>query len=242
LFGIFKNDPPGDNDHIDNCDGSQAAWLFANPDAGLFQDYESVDWNDPAPTHAFDTKFEPGKAYRLKVGLIVGTNAGPPMLEGVTLTLSLYHLDQASNRIAVATTVVTNTRSVFSSPNLFLDSEVNVPTVKAGDPWAGKNIGVMILSTVSQELAGGYWDLENVRLSSILAPTLSNPVYTNHQFQFTVQSEPGLPVEILAGNHPGLPVTSWTSLGTVTNVTGSIPFIDTSANFDQRFYQARLLP
>jgi hypothetical protein len=117
-----------------------------------------------------------------------------------------------------------------------------MPTVKAGDPWAGKNIGVMILSTVSQELAGGYWDLENVRLSSILAPTLLNPVYTNQQFQFTVQSEPGLLVEILASNQAGLPVTNWTSLGTVTNVTGSVPFIDTSSNFDQRFYQARLLP
>jgi len=242
LFGIFKNPTPGDNDHIDNCDGNQAAWLFANPDAGLFQDYESVDWNDPAPTHAFDARFEPGKAYRLKVGLIVGTNAGPPMLEGVTLTLSLYHLDEASNRIAVATTVVTNTQSVFTSPNHFLDYEVNVPTVKPGDPWAEKKIGVMILSTVSKELAGGYWDVDNVRLSSILSPTLLSPVYTNHQFQFVVQSEPGLVLEILACTNASIPFANWLSLGTVTNVTGNIPFIDTSANFDQRFYQARLLP
>jgi len=242
LTGIFKNTAPGNSDHIDNCDGNQAAWLFANPDVGLFQDYDSMDWDDPSPTHAFEAKFEAGKSYHLTVGLIVGTSAGLPMQEGVTLALGLYYRDTSSNRIAVATTVVTNSSAVFTNGNHFLDFEVNLPTVKADDVWAGQQIGIQILSTVSPELAGGYWDLDHVRLTSILAPTFVNPSHTNGQFQFTIQSEPGLAFEMSASPNLTLPALNWTSLGFVTNVTGTIPFIDTSANFDQRFYQARQLP
>jgi hypothetical protein len=145
------------------------------------------------------------------------------MQEGVTLALGLYYRDTSSNRIAVATTVVTNSSTVFSNGNHFLDFEVNLPTVKADDVWAEQQIGVQFLSTVSPELAGGYWDLDHVRLTSILAPTFVNPSHTNGQFQFTIQSEPGLTFEMFAR-------------------TGTIPFIDTSVNFDQRFYQARQLP
>jgi hypothetical protein len=32
LTGVFLNLPPTDPDHIDNCDGNQAAWLFAVPE------------------------------------------------------------------------------------------------------------------------------------------------------------------------------------------------------------------
>lgn len=242
LTGIFQNTAPGSTDHIDNCDGNQAAWLFANPDAGLFQDYDSMDWNDPAPTHAFDAKFEVGRSYRLTVGLIVGTSAGLPMQEGVTLAVGLYYRDPFSNRIAVATTVVTNSSTIFSNGNHFLDFGVNVPTVQADAVWAGQQIGIQFLSTVSPELAGGYWDLDHVQLTSVLAPTLLNPAWTNGQFQFTLQSEPGLAVEILASTNIALPTANWMSLGTLTNVNGTIPYIDTFANFGQRFYQARQLP
>lgn len=241
LVGIFKNTAPGTADHILNCDSNQAAWLFANPEVGVFQDYQSMDWNDPAPTHAFDVTYEPGKAYRMTVGLAVGTNAGSPMLEGVTLALSLYYLDPLTNRVVLATTVVTNSRSVFTNANYLLDHSVSVPVVRSDDAWAGRHLGVQLLSTASPELVGGYWDFDNVRLESTLAPTLLNPVYTNHQFQFVVQSEPGLPLEVLAATNATLPTAGWTSLGVLTNVTGNIPFIDTSPNFDQRFYQARLL-
>src|SRR5690242_12114785 len=110
LTGLFRNQPPDQPDYIDNCDGTQAMWLFAVPEVGLFQDYDSMDWNDPAPPHAFSAIFRPGSAYRLKVG-VIGT--GGNMLQGVTLALSLYYRDAASNRVAVATTSVTNTTAVF---------------------------------------------------------------------------------------------------------------------------------
>src|SRR5262245_39645715 len=49
LTGIFKNTPATSADHIDNCDGNQALWLFAVPEVGLFQDYDSTDWHNLPP-------------------------------------------------------------------------------------------------------------------------------------------------------------------------------------------------
>jgi len=243
LTGIFKNTAAGSVDHIENCDGNQAVWLFPNPEVGLFQDYDSVDWNDPVPTHAFGAVYEVGKAYQLTVGLFGGGNGGNyGMLPGATLELSLYFRDAASNRVTVASTIVTNSAELFTSNSNLVDFAATVPTVRAADPWAGQHIGILILSTVSSNLQGGYWDLDNVRLTAANAPTLSNPVYTNSGFQFLVQSEAGQVVEILASTNTTFAASTWTSLAVLTNVTGSIPFIDTSANFDQRFYQARLLP
>ncbi len=239
LTGIFQNTPPGNSDHIDNCDGNQAAWLFADPGVGLFQDYDSMDSNDPSPTHAFDVKFEAGKSYQLAVGVIGG---GYSMLPDVPLEASLYYRDPASNKVIVAATTITYSTAVFSNRTHLIDFEVNVPTVKAGDAWAGQHIGIQMLSTVDTNLMGGYWDLDNVRLSSVLAPALLSPVRTNGQFQFTLQSEPGYAFEILTATNLSLSLSNWTSLGTVTNVTGAIPFIDTSTDFNQRFYQARQLP
>ena len=243
LVGVFKNTAPGSSDHIDNCDGNQAIWLFANTEAGLFQDYDSVDYDDIAPTHAFNATFQTGKAYQLKVGLLVGMGIGTPMPEGATLALSLYYRDALSNRMAVATTVVTNSHNVFSNATHLLDYAVNVPIVQPTDTWAGQNIGILFLSTTSTNLQqSGYWDLDNVRLTEISPPALSSPTWTNDQFQFLVEGEPGLPVEILAAEDPDTPLSNWTSLGTLTNITGTIPFVDTAAIFEQRFYQARQLP
>jgi len=243
LTGIFKNTAPGAFDHIDNCDGNQAMWLFARPEVGLFQDYDSVDWNDSSPTHAFDVKYEVGKSYQLKVGLLVGgMGSGGGIQPGATLDFVLYYRDPASNRVIVAVTTITNSLSVFSNSTHLLDFSVNVPTVHLSDTWANQNIGILFLSTVSTNLEGGYWDLDNIRLSSVLAPKLVNPVRANGQFQFTLQSEPGMVLEILATTIATQPAPNWASLAVITNVTGTIPWVDTNANFDQRFYQARQVP
>jgi len=243
LVGFFKNTPSGNFDHIDNCHSNQAMWLFVQPEAGLFQDYDSLDWNDTTPTHAFNARFEVGRSYRMTVGLLVGgMGSGGGIQPGATVDFSLYYRDAASNRVTVATTTITNSSLVFSNSTHLLDFSVDVPTVRAGDAWAGQHIGILLLSTVATNLVGGYWDLDNVRLTSTLTPTLLNPVRTNSQFQFTVQSEPGMILEILAATNASLPTLNWTSLGTLTNTTGTIPFIDTSVSFDQRFYQVRQVP
>jgi hypothetical protein len=51
-----------------------------------------------------------------------------------------------------------------------------------------------------------------------------------------------LTFDIVTSSDFTLSASNWTSLGTVTNVTGSTTFIDTSTDFGQRYYQARQLP
>lgn len=239
LTGIFKNTPVGNSDHLDNCDGDQAIWLFAVPQVGLFQDFNSTDWSHPTPTHNFNAKFELGTAYDLTVGINGG---GGGMFEGVTMEISLYYLDDASNHVTVAVTSIANSPANFPNHTHLSDYQVHVPFVKAGDAWAGKNIGVQLLSTVSTNLQGGYWDVDNVRLSATSEPALRELAQTNGRFQFALQSEPGLKFEILSSADIATPLSNWTIVETVTNLGNAVVFIDASTNFSQRFYRARQLP
>jgi hypothetical protein len=237
--GLFKNTATNSADHIDNCDGNQGIWLFVVPEVALFQDYDSIDWRSPVPTHAFNATFEPGKSYQLTVGVI---GAGGGMQQGATLELSLYYRDANSNQVPVAAISITNTPALFSNTTHLVDCQVSVPAVKASDAWAGRHIGIQMLSTVSTNLQGGYWDLDNVRLSSTLEPVLRNPTWTNNQLQFTLQSEAGLRLEILSSTNPALPLSAWDSLGFLTNSTGTLFFSAAAATHSaQRFYAARRL-
>ncbi|HOX55349.1 MAG TPA: hypothetical protein PLC99_00490 [Verrucomicrobiota bacterium] len=237
--GLFENPLTNTSGHIDNCDGNQAVWLFVVPEVALFQDYDSTDWRSPAPTHEFDATFEAGRSYQLTVG-VIGTGGG--MQQGAALELSLYYRDDNSNRVTVAAVSLTNTTAVFSNNTHLLDFHVNVSAVRPGDAWAGRHIGIQMLSTVDPALEGGYWDLDNVRLSSTLEPILLDPVWTNSQFQFTLRSEPGLAIEILSATNPILPLSNWTSLGSLTNISGMTPFADSVASGARRYYCARRLP
>ena len=66
----------------------------------------------------------------------------------------------------------------------------------------------------------------------ILAPSL---VWTNGQFSFTLQSQAGSAVEIQASTN----LVDWTSLATLTNQTGTLPFTDPDNTFPRRFYRLR---
>lgn len=167
LTGAFKNTPATSADHIDNCDGDQAIWMFAVPEVAIFQDYDSMDWNDPTPTHAFDARFDAGQSYQLTVGVIGG---GGGMPEGARLEIGWYYRDAATNRVTVSATSITNTADLFPTQTHFVDFQVRVRTVKPGDAWAGQQVGVQFLSTVTTNLQGGYWDLDHVRLEAILDP------------------------------------------------------------------------
>ena len=237
--GLFKNTAAGSADHIDNCDGNQAIWLFVVPEVALFQDYDSIDWRSPVPTHAFAATFEPGKSYQLTVG-VAGTGGG--MLPDASIELSLYYRDAASNKVTVAALSITNTSEVFSNNTHLLDFQVNVPRVSPGDAWAGQFIGIQMLSTVDTNLQGGYWDLDNVRLTSTLEPVLLDPVRTNNQFQFTLRSEPGLAIEVLSTTNLTLAPSNWPCVGALTNATGTTLFTDPAVNNEARFYYARRLP
>lgn len=170
LTGVFHNTQSGASDHIDNCDGAQAIYIFAVPEAGLFQDYDSVDWDDAVPSHAFDVRFEAGRAYQLTFGIVGG---GGNMLEGVSLEAALYFRDDSGRPQTVVATNVVHSKATFPDRNHFSEFTLVTPEVKSGDAWTARHIGVRFLSTVSAELQGGYWDLDNVRLTAVGAPSFS---------------------------------------------------------------------
>jgi hypothetical protein len=237
LTGIFKNTPSNSADHIDNCDGNQALWVFAVPGAGLFQDYDSIDWRDLPPNHQFNAVIAPGRTYHLTVG-VIGSGGG--MMPGATLDLSLYYRDAASNQIMVAVTTLTNDPATFSNTTHLVDCRVDVPLVKPTDPWAGQHLGIQFKSTVTTNLQGGYWDLDNVRLFE--GPALAAPRWNEGQFTFTLVGQPGATFEILTSSNASLAGVNWTSVGFLTNVTGSTVFTDVPAANSPRLYRARQLP
>ncbi|MBN1505920.1 MAG: hypothetical protein JW955_03695 [Sedimentisphaerales bacterium] len=164
LTGVFLNVPPEDQEHIDNCDGKQAAWLFAVPEVELHQDLAAT--------------FEVGQGYHLSVGAIGG---GGNMKNGVPLGIRLYYRDANDVRVTIETTTVTYDAAKGYVKH-FGDVRLDLPAVQETDPWAGKNIGVQIISTLTLAdldpttgRAGGYWDLDNVRLSQSLPPEGSAP-------------------------------------------------------------------
>ncbi len=241
LMGTFYNVPfPGT--FIDNCDGNQAAFLFALPQVALFQDYDSVYGTNTTPSHAFNARFNPGSAYSLTVGVIGGVDGSPPLYEGATLQLSLYYRDAASNQLIVAATTITNTVRLFPTNTHFVDFSVNLPGVQPSDPWANQHIGVQIASTVGFNLANGYWDLDNAQLTETVLPHLTNPQVISNRFNFTVRSEPGLQFEVLAHTNLAAPLTNWASLGNLTNVSGTNVFSDPATTLSRRFYTLRQLP
>ncbi len=166
LAGVFANAPSTNADYIDNADGSQLAFLFAYPQMGFFQDYNSTDWTGNPPTHAFNAKYEAGKSYHLTVGLT--TSSEEPLTQGSTLMMSLYYRDISSNIVVVASTIVTYDTNVFTNATHLLDFSVDVPPVQTSNAWAGQNIGILFESIVQPQLIGGVWDLDNVRLTEAI--------------------------------------------------------------------------
>jgi hypothetical protein len=230
LTGEFSNQPPA---YIDNCDGKQAAWMFVIPEVAIFQDY------DFPTNHAFNATYEVGKSYHLTVG-IIGTGGG--MLQGATFELALYYRDATTNMVVVAATSVTNTSDIFSNNTHFIDFHADSAFVNASDPWAGQHIGIRLLSSITDtNLEGGYWDLDNVRLTTTSAPALSNPVWTNGQLSFILQSEPGMILEIEKSTNLEN-VQDWSNIARVTNSSGTYSFTDTNATSAQSYYRAQLVP
>ena len=147
-----------------NHDGTQAGYILGFPQVTLFQDYNS------SATHDFNATFEVGKSYNLTLGVFGKSTLAP----GSTLGLSLYYLDGLNNHVAVGSTTVTYSSAAFptTGPLSLVDYQVNVPTVQAGDAWAGKNIGIQLESTTPLQMStGGNWDFDNVRLTAVPEPS-----------------------------------------------------------------------
>jgi hypothetical protein len=147
-----------------NHDGTQAGYLLGFPQVTLFQDFNS------SPTHDFNVTYDVGMSYTLTVGVFGKGTLAP----GSTLQLSLYYLDDLNNKVNVNSTTVTYSAAEFpaTSPLNLKDYSVTVPSVLAGDPWAGKHLGIQLESTSPIELAtGGNWDFDNVRLQVVPEPS-----------------------------------------------------------------------
>lgn len=233
LTGIFRNSDPGTSGHIVNCDGDQALWLWAEPGVGIFQDYDSVGWGDPGPSHAFEAYFRSDHAYRLEVGLIGG---GGNMPAGSAIRLEFFYRNAigAPERVAY--------RDVFHSPELFptntrfVDFALELPPVPTDARWARERIGIRIHAVVDPAIKGGYWDVDNVRLTEIPPPALSAVTFANGEIRMTVEAEPGAVLDIEALDNQG-----WENLNRVTNTTGSAVITDPTGS-KQRLYRARQVP
>jgi hypothetical protein len=240
LMGRFANTDPGALDHLNNIDGTQAAFIFTFPGAGFFQDYDSIDWSNTVPTHAFNVSLDPGKSYTLTAALTSSTDE--PLTNGASIEMALYYGDGPSNMVVLASNNVVFDTTVFTNLDYFLDFQATIPAVRASDPWAGKPLGIMFISTTfDPNLITGVWDVDNVRLTETVANAWGSPTLTNSQVSFTLRSEPGLAFEILGATSLTAPPSGWTSIGAFTNVTGSFVFSDSTTN-QQRFYRARQLP
>ncbi len=157
--GVFVNVPMAP---IANIHERQAAFLFATPEVELFQD--------------LDVPFEVGQAYDLTVAMQGGGNPAytPPMRAGVTMEIRLYYRDDNQNRVTVGSTVVTNPQDNYAITSLS-DYQLHIPPVTAQDAWAGKNIGVQLISgltlaDLAAGSAGGFWDIDYVRLNAVPEP------------------------------------------------------------------------
>lgn len=145
--GIFRNSPPDspNGDYIVNADGNQLAFLASQSGNGFSQILAAA--------------FQPGKSYRLTVEACPSVRFPPSGPDSNNrLILSLYYVSDA-NSVDIRTSPVPSTELVI---NILKPFSVTVPAVQSGDAWAGKNIGIGIRA---DGVPGGYWDLDNVRLT-----------------------------------------------------------------------------
>jgi len=143
--GVFANTPVGNADRMVNADGKQLAFLGSQQGNAFGQDLTAT--------------YKAGCAYRLTVAVGVSARFPPSPVKPVdTVELVLYYRDGAKSVDIVHQTV----EAKGLSSTQLRDFSVYLPTVQAGDAWAGKAIGVAIRATGK---AGGFWDLDNVRLA-----------------------------------------------------------------------------
>jgi len=146
--GVFLNTSEDSFDHSVNADGSQLAFLASSAGNALEQDLAAT--------------YKLGCVYRLTVGVGISVRYPPSTVEPIdTLDLVLYYRD-GDNVVDIATKVVD---ALNILPTELIEFSLYLPQVQPGDAWAGKPIGLALRATGN---AGGFWDLDNVRLAESL--------------------------------------------------------------------------
>lgn len=152
LAGVFYNLPG--STQIDNVDGEQAAFLFSMPGVELYQELAAT--------------YQAGQSYTLGMKA-QGGGMGMPL--GTPMELRLYYRDETGGRVTLGTKEILNLTDESGPHALHLDAyELQLPAVPAGAAWAGKPIGVQLVSTVQSPMPGGFWRLDDVRLTSVPEP------------------------------------------------------------------------
>lgn len=149
--GIFPNTAAGEPDHINNLDGNQAAFLAAETGNEF--------------TQTLAASFEAGNSYSLTVA--VGHSYGQPPAATAAVRLGLFYLDSGNQREWVAWTDVVNDAVTGLSPNHLADFSATSPFLAADHPAAGKPIHILLESFGP---VGGFFDLDNVRVTSVPEP------------------------------------------------------------------------
>lgn len=141
--GVFLNTTP----FIDNATGDQVGFLFGVPGVELHQELSAT--------------YQVGESYTLQIDMEGGGN----MPLNTEAAIRLYYLD-GSNRITIGQTIIQNNNAPGNQITHLDTYSLALPTVLGGDAWAGKNIGIQIISLANLNVGqvGGYWDLDNVIL------------------------------------------------------------------------------
>jgi hypothetical protein len=151
--GVFANTAVGSPDRMTNADGNQLAFLGSQRGNGLAQDVAAT--------------YNVGCDYRLTVGVGVSSRFPPSTVDPVdAIELVLYYRDGVKSVDIVSQRV----QAKGLSSTQLQDFAAYLPTVHSGDAWAGKAIGVVIRAAGA---AGGFWDLDNVRLTELLPASVS---------------------------------------------------------------------
>jgi hypothetical protein len=161
--GIFYNTADAGAPPVTGADGEQLGFIFADPTTGSGLAQDLFDGSTPI-------RYQVGRSYQLRVALQGG---GGGMPAGVRLALQLYYVDPTivagDNRVPVATNTVSNTN--VGPITALSDQVVDVPTVTAGQAWAGRQVGIRMVSVDNPAVTeSGYWDVDNVRLTAVPEP------------------------------------------------------------------------
>ncbi len=241
LVGQFRNLEPGEPGHIANLDGHQAAFLFAQPGVGIFQDQNMPNVPDVEPRPGVDAHFEIGSSYTLTVALRGG---GGEMAEGVTLRILLYYRNDDGDRVEVAATEVAHSATAFPLGNPFVDYQLEVGPVQALDPFVNRPIGIELASTVGFDKAGGYWDIDHVRLRVSSDVLISGVQVEDGTVRFRINAQAGR-YEVLYTDDLSGSGDTWTVGGEIEVEGGmdGVEYVDSNpSNAGSRFYRARRVP
>ena len=156
--GVFANTPAGSHDHVVNADGNQLAFLGSQAGNALEQD--------------LNANYKAGCNYRLTVGVSISALFPPSSTEPAdALELVLFYRDGNDVVDIVSRTV----EATGLSSTQLMDFSLHLPTVRSGDAWAGKAIGVALRAS---GMPGGFWDLDQVRLAESLPEPNSDSTVT----------------------------------------------------------------